>query len=59
MTPDEIRERRKALHLSRTEFARRLPVPLRTAEHWEHGDRQPPAYLWRALRDLERELAAE
>jgi DNA-binding transcriptional regulator YiaG len=56
MTPDEIREARDRLGLSQVRLAERLPVSRRTLEDWEAGRRNPPDYLVRAIRDLEREL---
>lgn len=56
MTPEEIKNFRARLGLSRADLARRLPVPYRTLEDWEAGRRTPPDYLPRALADVEREL---
>lgn len=61
MTPAELRGWRNARGLSVPQAARLLDTRLshRTWEHWEAGGkahRAPPPYLWRALRDLEREL---
>lgn len=61
MTPDDLRAFRKRLGLSQARFAAMLPAPVRTVVNWESkGDnhRNPPEYLARALRDVERELAA-
>lgn len=60
MTPDEIRVFRARLGLTQARLAELLPTPRRTVEDWEspRGKGRPPAYLARALRDLERELAA-
>lgn len=44
-------EIRGLLGINRTEFARRYHIPLRTLEHWDAGDRQPPEW---ALFVLER-----
>ena len=57
MTPAELRERRKALNLTQEQMAALLPRPLKTLQGWEQGRPIPPDF-WRALRDLERELAA-
>ena len=40
-----IREIRELLGASRTEFSRRYKIPLRTLEHWDACDRQPPEWL--------------
>lgn len=47
---------RKEARLSIAELSRRLPVAYRTLQDWEAGVARPPKYLYRALRDLEREL---
>lgn len=52
---DILRWRRET-GLSRAELARRLPVAYRTLEDWEAGRANPPKYLFRALRDVQREL---
>lgn len=36
---------RRMLGVSRAEFSRRYQIPLRTLEHWESGDREPPKYV--------------
>lgn len=59
MTPAEIKEVRARLGLSQIRLSKLLPVPRRTLEDWETNVAKPPRYLVRALRDLERELAAE
>lgn len=58
MTPAEIKAFRARHGLSQAELARRLPVPLDTLRNWEQDHRNPPAYLARALADVERELSA-
>ena len=58
MTPDDLKQWRVRLGLSRAEAARRLPVPYRTWENWEAGTYEPPDYLYRALSDLELEIVA-
>jgi putative transcriptional regulator len=57
MTPAEIIAFRKRLGLTQARFAALLPAPKRTIENWEGGRRNPPAYLQRALRDLEMEIS--
>jgi DNA-binding XRE family transcriptional regulator len=58
VTPAEIVAFRKRLGLTQARLAALLPAPKRTIENWEGGRRNPPAYLQRALRDLEHELTA-
>lgn len=58
VTPAEIRAVCADLNMPLAELARRLPVPLRTLEDWAAGRARPPAYLRRALADIERELSA-
>lgn len=60
MTPDELRARRARLGLTQGQLAAALPAPIRTVEEWESSRTTrgtPPAYLERALNDLERELS--
>ena len=59
MTAVEIRDWRERMKLTQQEAAERLGVTLRAWQHWEGAERTPPPYLFRALRDLERELAEE
>lgn len=56
-TPEEIRRWRDAVGLTQSAVAELLPTDLRTWQRWEAGDRRPPPFLARALRDVERELA--
>lgn len=57
-TNPNLKQWRTARSLSQAQLAELLPVKLRTLEEWEaaRGKGQPPPYLWRALRDLDREL---
>lgn len=57
MTAAEIKERRQSLRLSQAKLAARLGVTVNAVAKWEAGHTHPPPYLWRALRDIERELA--
>lgn len=59
MPPSEIERWRLEMGLSVAEAARRLPCSDRTWRYWETGERTPPEFLDRALRDMERELAIE
>lgn len=49
-TPAELRAARKALRMTRTEFAARLNTPLRTLDGWESENREPPPCLAVALK---------
>lgn len=51
-----VRGVRYRLDLSQQALADALGVHLRTLQAWEGGEAQPQPYLWRALRDLEREV---
>lgn len=53
-----VRETRQRLGLSLSDMAEALGVDRQTVWRWEAGEREPPSYLWRALRDLERERAS-
>lgn len=57
MTAEELKAWRESLGLTIPAVAELLPCGFRTWGHWEGGTRTPPAFLPRALRDLERELA--
>lgn len=59
MKPDELRAWRERFGLSQAKAAELLPITLRQWQRWEAGENEPPAYLLRALRDLERELAED
>jgi DNA-binding transcriptional regulator YiaG len=54
----DTKEFRARHGLSQAELARLLPVNLRTLQDWEsmRSKGKSPEYLFRALRDLEREL---
>lgn len=43
--------------MSEAELAKALGVHPSIVYRWQSGESQPPAYLWRAIRDLERERA--
>ena len=58
-TPEALREWRDRMRLSQAEAATRLGISQRAWQMWEAGERTPPPYLFRALRDVERELAEE
>lgn len=53
MTPDDLRERRRALGLSQIDLARELGVNYRTVSDWERGINGIPGPLDLALRCLE------
>lgn len=46
---DTLKKLRNRLGINRTEFSRKLGIPLRTVEQWEAGDRKMPDYLLRFL----------
>ena len=52
-------EFRQQTGLTRVQMSELLPVPYRTIEDWAAGKSAPPAFLWRALRDLELDLVAK
>jgi len=56
--PINLAQWRESHGLTQAALAELLPVPLRTLQEWEanRGKGKPAPYLWRALRDLEREL---
>ena len=55
--PADLVAWRESYGLSQAKAAKLLPVATRTWERWEYGQRSPPPFLFRALRDIERELA--
>lgn len=56
MTTKELRE---LLRVSRSEFARRYGIPLRTVENWEFGVNTPPAYVLALLERVVRQDISE
>jgi DNA-binding transcriptional regulator YiaG len=54
----DLRAWRESVGLSVLEAARLLPTQERTWRRWEAAEREPPPFLLRALRDVERELAS-
>jgi DNA-binding transcriptional regulator YiaG len=54
MTPDDLRNRRIALNLSRHQLAEILGISKSTVAHWEQGVQAIPRYLDLALQTLER-----
>lgn len=59
MTPDELKRWRELRGLSQAALAARLELSMHAIRKYEQGQRRVPAFLWRALRDLERELDGE
>lgn len=64
MTPDEFKQRYDDLKkidptLNHTKLAQKLDVDQPRIGKWLRGDVAISGYLWRALRDLERELIEE
>lgn len=45
----DIRELRRQLGDTQSEFAHRYNIPFRTVQNWEAGVRRPPAYIWELL----------
>jgi transcriptional regulator with XRE-family HTH domain len=62
MQSSELRAFRARLKLTRRRLAELLELPSPatggqvTVARWERGEREPPSFLWRALRDVEREI---
>lgn len=54
----DLKQWRKTRGLLQSDLAALLPVNLNTVQNWESVARAspPPPFLWRALRDLDREL---
>ena len=48
----DIKEIREITGLNQTEFAKKYDIPLRTYQHWENGDRNPPQYVLTMLHRL-------
>lgn len=38
--------------IGQSELSRRFGIPLRTVQHWYSGERKPPDYVVRMIRDL-------
>jgi DNA-binding transcriptional regulator YiaG len=55
LTPEQIREIRKALGLNTTEFGTKLGVTANTVARWELGDRHPRYDTMRRLNELAQE----
>ncbi len=55
VTPAELVERRKALHLTQFALAVRLGVRPQSVNRWERGKQPIPAWLDLALKGLEME----
>lgn len=51
----EVRELRRQLGATQSEFARRYNIPFRTVQNWETGIRKPPAYILELLEQRIRE----
>ena len=43
-------ELRKITGLNRTAFSKKYEIPMRTLEHWDKGDREPPEYVFKLLK---------
>jgi DNA-binding transcriptional regulator YiaG len=57
MTPQDLKERREALHLSQPKLAALLGVDVMTVNRWEKGKQAPPSFLALALEALETRAA--
>jgi DNA-binding transcriptional regulator YiaG len=58
MTAEQVRAWREACGLTQAQLADLLSLPnrcvdVRTVRKWENAEREPPPYLYRALRDIE------
>jgi DNA-binding transcriptional regulator YiaG len=51
-----LKQTRERLGLSQSQLAEALGVTTQTISNWETGQRIPPPFLDRALRDVAREL---
>jgi DNA-binding transcriptional regulator YiaG len=52
----DLRRFRRKLGLSQKSLAELLTVDEMTVWKWEKGTHTPPPFLWRALRDIERDM---
>lgn len=55
MTPTDLTSRRLRLGLTEAQLAAVLGTHRTAVIRWERGQRPIPPYLWRAMRDIERE----
>lgn len=39
-----IKEARQKANLTQSQMAKMFEIPLRTLQHWENGDRNPPVW---------------
>ena len=46
-----IREIRKKLNMTQTEFGNLWGIPLRNIQHWELGTRKPPEYVLTLIKE--------
>ena len=44
-TKQRIKELRKSMGLSQTQFADKFDIPVRTLQQWEQGRSEPPVYV--------------
>lgn len=44
-----IKDIRKKLNYTQKQFANYFSIPMRTYQHWEDGDRQPPEYVLKLI----------
>jgi len=47
-----IRETRKKLKLTQTEFGNLFGIPMRTIQEWEYGHRKPPSYVLKMMEEI-------
>lgn len=57
MTADDLHQSMQRLGMTEAQLAAALGVTRSAVYRWLSGERGVPPYLWRALRDLERERA--
>ena len=47
-----IRETRKKLKLTQTEFGNLFGIPMRTIQEWEYGHRKAPSYVLKMMEEI-------